>query len=298
MKPRQLVSIALLAVLLGACSSDARPTGAPEAIKVATTTTVFADLISNVGGDHVIVQSLVPKGGDVHTFDPSPGDAAAVSGAQLVVMNGLGLDDWLVPFMHDTGNANVPTLKLGEGLTDVQYIASDEGGDNPHLWMDPLYAREYVDRIRLKLDEIDPANQADYDANASAYDAQLAVLDDYVRAQLATIPAEQRKLVAFHDAFPYYAREYDIDVVGVVTPAPGQDPSAGQIAALINAIKSNDVKLILAEVQFPDQLVREIAADTGATVESDLYDDALTDTVPSYVQMIRWDTDKIVGGLR
>ncbi len=114
----------------------------------------------------------------------------------------------------------------------------------------------------------------------------------------ATIPAEQRKLVAFHDAFPYYAREYGIDVVGVVTPAPGQDPSAGEIADLINTIKASNVRLILAEVQFPDQLVREIAADTGATVESDLYDDALTDTVPSYVEMIRWDTDKIVGGLR
>jgi ABC-type Zn uptake system ZnuABC Zn-binding protein ZnuA len=295
---RAFATTVVLTLLLSGCSGNATPSAAPNALNITTTTTVFADLIQNVGGSHVDVLSLVPKGGDVHTFDPSPSDASAVSNADLVVMNGLGLDDWLTPFMQDTGNATVPILKLGEGLTDVQYIASDEGGPNPHLWMDPAYAREYVDRIRLKLDEVDPANQPDYDANAAAYDAKLAALDDYVKSQFATIPEASRRLVAYHDAFPYYAREYAITIVGVVTPAPGQDPSAGQIADLISEIKSSNVRLILAEVQFPDQLVREIASDTGAKVESDLYDDALTDTVPSYEQMIRWDTDKIVEGLR
>ncbi len=289
---------ALLVSLLVGCSGNADPTAAPGTIDVVTTTTVFADLVANVGGDHVNVHAIVPKGGDVHTFDPSPSDAAALSRASLVVMNGLGLDDWLIPFMQDTGNADVPILKLGENLTDVDYIASAEGGSNPHLWMDPSYAREYVDGIRLKLNELDPANQALYDANAAAYDTQLASLDDYVRSQFAIIPQENRRLVAYHDAFPYYARAYGIDIVGVVTPAPGQDPSAGQVADLINTIKRTSVRLILAEVQFPDQIVREIAADTGAKVESDLYDDALTDTVATYVQMIRWDTDKIAEGLR
>jgi ABC-type Zn uptake system ZnuABC Zn-binding protein ZnuA len=295
---RSNVALALALVLLSACSVSQAPTPNPGAIDVVTTTTVFADLVANVGGSHVNVHSIVPKGGDVHTFDPSPSDAAAVSGAKLVIMNGLGLDDWLLPFMQDTGNANVPILKLGEGLTDATYISADDGTVNPHLWMDVGNAREYVDRIRLKLDEVDPSNQGDYDANAAAYDAQLASLDAEVRSQLASIPQEQRKLVAFHDAFPYYARAYGIEIVGVVTPVPGQDPSAGEIADLITAIKGSGVKLILSEVQFPDQLVREIASDTGTTVESDLYDDALTDTVPTYVQMIRWDTDKIVAGLQ
>lgn len=295
---RTNMAIALALSLLSACSVSQAPTTNPDAIDVVTTTTVFADLVANVGGSHVSVHSIVPKGGDVHTFDPSPSDAAAVSGAKLVVMNGLGLDDWLLPFMQDTGNANVPILKLGEGLTDVNYISADDGTVNPHLWMDVGNAREYVDRIRLKLDEVDPSDQGAYDANAAAYDAQLASLDAEVKSQLAAIPQEQRKLVAFHDAFPYYARAYGIQIVGVVTPVPGQDPSAGEIADLITAIKSSGVKLILSEVQFPDQLVREIASDTGAKVESDLYDDALTDTVPTYVQMIRWDTDKIVEGLQ
>lgn len=291
-----LLSIAVLVV--AACSSGTTPSGAAGTLSVVTTTTVFSDLVQNVGGNRISVHSLVPKGGDVHTFDPSPSDAAALSGARLVVMNGLGLDDWLVSFMQNTGHTDIPIIRLGESLTDVEYIASNEGDANPHLWMDVTYAREYVDRIRLKLVEIDPAGQSVYDANAAAYDAQLASLDDYVKAKLATIPEADRKLVAFHDAFPYYARTYGIDIVGVIVPAPGQDPSAGEIADLINAIESSGVKLILSEVQLPDQLAREIAADTGARIESDLYTDTLTDTVPTYDQMIRWDTDKIVAGLQ
>jgi ABC-type Zn uptake system ZnuABC Zn-binding protein ZnuA len=291
---------ALVIGLLVAGCATGTPTPSAAELNVVTTTTVLADLVSQVGGDLVTVHSLVPKGGDVHTFDPKPSDAVAVSQADIVLMNGLGLDDWMAGIIQNSGKANLPLVKLGEGLSDVAYIANslDEGGGtNPHLWMNVAYARDYVDRIRLKLDEIDPGHAAQYDANASAYDARLADLDTYVRDQLASIPQANRKLVAFHDAFPYYAREYGVTIVGVVVHAPGQDPSAGDIADLITAIRGAGVRLILAEVQFPDQLVRQISAETGARIESDLYDDALSDTVPTYEAMIRWDTDKIVEGL-
>jgi ABC-type Zn uptake system ZnuABC Zn-binding protein ZnuA len=271
---------------------------------VVVTTTVFADLVRNVGGDHVSVRSLVPNGGDVHTFDPKPSDAVALSSADVVFINGLGLDDWLIDLAQSAGQPQLPIIRLGENLPDAQYIANDpgesDGGahpNNPHLWMDVLYARKYIDRVRTELDQIDAVHAAEYDANARTYDATLVTLDQYVRTQLATVPQTERKLVAFHDAFPYYAREYGLTIVGVVVDAPGQDPSAGEIAALISAIEAAHVRLILSEVQFPDTLVRQIAAETGAQVQSDLGDDALTDTITSYEQMIRSDTDKIVEGL-
>jgi ABC-type metal ion transport system, periplasmic component/surface adhesin len=299
-------ALALIAILSVACSGTS-PSAAPSgaSVSVVTTTTVFADLVGNVGGDHVTVRSLVPNGGDVHTFDPKPSDAVALSNADVVFMNGLGLDDWLTDLAQSAGQAQLTIIKLGENLTDVQYIANDPnesaGGaqpNNPHLWMDVLYARKYVDRIRAELDQIDPAHASDYDANATTYDGTLVALDQYVRTQFDAIPQAQRKLVAFHDAFPYYAREYGLTIVGVVVAAPGQDPSAGQIADLISAIRAANVKLILSEVQFPDTLVRQIASETVARVEADLADDALTDTVTSYEQLIRTDTDKIVEGLR
>jgi ABC-type Zn uptake system ZnuABC Zn-binding protein ZnuA len=299
-------AIALIAVLSAACSVTA-PSAAPSdaSVSVVVTTTVFADLVRNVGGDHVSVRSLVPNGGDVHTFDAKPSDAVALSSADVVFINGLGLDDWLIDLAKSAGQPQLPIIRLGENMPDVQYIANDAGEsegsvhpDNPHLWMDVLYARRYVDRIRSELDQIDAAHTADYDANARAYDATLVTLDQYVRTQLDTIPQSERKLVAFHDAFPYYAREYGVTIVGVLVHAPGQDPSAGEIAQLISAIEATNVRLILSEVQFPDTLVRQIAAETGAEVQSDLSDDALTDTITSYEQMIRSDTDKIVEGLR
>ena len=284
-----------------ACAGVPSPSTATAGIKVVATTTVLADFAAQVGGDLISVRSLVPKGGDVHTFDPRPSDAVALAEADLALMNGLGLDDWMLSLVQNAGRPNLPVLKLAEGLTDVQYIAADpaEGGRyNPHLWMNVAYAREYVDRIRLQLDEIDGAHAGQYDANAAAYDARLADLDQYIRDEIATIPADNRRLVAFHDAFPYYAQAYGLTIVGVVVDAPGQDPSAGEVADLIAAIRDANVKLMLAEIQFPDQLVRQIAAETGAEVVSDLYDDTLSDAVPTYDAMMRWDTDEIVGGLR
>lgn len=306
MSRRSACAVVLIAVLSVACSGTG-PSTAPSgaSVNVVVTTTVFADLVRNVGGDHVNVFSLVPNGGDVHTFDPKPADAIALASANIVFINGLGLDDWLISLAQSTGQAQLEIVKLAENLPNVQYIANDpgesEGGaepNNPHLWMDVLYARQYVDRIRAELDRIDPAHATDYDANARAYDGRLVALDEYVRKQFAAIPQAERNLVAFHDAFPYYAREYGLTIVGVVVHAPGQDPSAGEVADLITAIKAANVRLILSEVQFPDTLVRQIAAETGAKVESDLADDALTDTIISYEQMITSDTDKIVEGLR
>lgn len=297
-----MAAIALIAVLSAACSAIG-PSAAPStaSVSVVVTTTVFADLVRNVGGDHVTVRSLVPNGGDVHTFDPKPSDAVALSSADVVFINGLGLDDWLIDLAQSAGQPHLPIIKLGENLPDVLYIANAAGESagpaNPHLWMDVLYARKYVERIRTELDQIDAVHTADYDANARTYDAALVTLDQYVRTQLDTIPQAERKLVAFHDAFPYYAREYGVTIVGVVVDAPGQDPSAGEIADLISAIEAANVRLILSEIQFPDTLVRQIAAETGAEVQSDLTDDALTDTITSYEQMIRSDTDKIVEGL-
>lgn len=301
-----LSAIALIALLSVACDGS-RPSPSPSgaSVSVVTTTTVFADLVRRVGGEHVSVRSLVPNGGDVHTFDPKPSDAVALSVADAVFMNGLGLDDWLIDLAASAGQPQLPIIKLGENLTDVEYIANDpdesDGGlhpDNPHLWMDVNYVRKYVERIRGELDQIDAAHATDYDANATAYDATLVALDSYVRTQLETIPEADRKLVAFHDAFPYYAREYGLNIVGLVVDAPGQDPSAGEIADLITAIRAANVRLILSEVQFPDTLVRQIAAETGAHVEADLVDDALTETISSYELMMRSDTDKIVAGLR
>ena len=170
--------------------------------------------------------------------------------------------------------------------------------ENPHLWLDARYAELYVDRIATGLRAADPAHASAYDANAAAYKLRLDALDAWVRAQIQTIPEANRKLVTFHDAFPYYAREYGITIVGVAVGSPGQDPSAGYTAQLIAQIKAAGVKAIFSEAQFPARLVDQLASETGCTVVANLYDDALGDPpVTSYEEVIRWDTQQLVGAL-
>ncbi|MGZ6271303.1 MAG: metal ABC transporter substrate-binding protein [Candidatus Limnocylindrales bacterium] len=297
------------ALLVGACQGGATqgpsvsgggvcPGGPP--ISVVTTTTVFADMIENVGGPCVQAVSVVPRGADVHTFEPRPNDLRTVAQAKLLVMNGLGLDTWLQKLITNASADGTPLLQLGVDLPGVTPLPGEEpGSQNPHLWLDVLYGQAYVARIAATLEQVDPANAPTYRAGAATYTARLAELDAYVRAQVALIPEADRKLVTFHDAFPYYAREYGITIVGVAVEAPGQDPSAAETGALIEAIKASGVKAIFSEKQFPTRLVDQLAAETGARVVANLYDDSLGDSpVDSYVGVITWDTDQLVQALR
>jgi ABC-type Zn uptake system ZnuABC Zn-binding protein ZnuA len=267
---------------------------------VVTTTTVFADMIRQVGGPDVTVTSLVPKGGDVHTFEPKPADVQMVASARLLVMNGLGLDDWLEKTITNAAVAGTPVLKLGVDLPGVTLLPGETPGtQNPHLWMDVKYGEGYVDRIAAALKQADPTDGTGFDSRASAYKTRLETLDASIRTRIATIPAANLKLVTFHDAFPYFAREYGIAIVGVAVEAPGQDPSAAYTAQLINAIKASGVKAIFSESQFPAKLVDQLAAETGTKVVANLYDDSVGDPpVDSYEAVINWDVDQLVTALR
>lgn len=257
-------------------------------------------MVRNVGGDLVAVTSLVPKNGDVHTFAPKASDIRAVAEAKLLVMNGLGLDDWLEKTLRNTSSGTTPLLKLAVDMPGIVLLpGEDPGTQNPHLFMDVRYAKLYVARIRDALKRVDPRHAERYDANAANYASRLDALDTYVRRQVSTIPKANRRIVTFHDAFPYYAREYGITIVGVAVPAPGQDPSAGYTAQLVNAIRTAHVQAIFSESQFPARLVDQLAAETGTKVVANLYDDSIGDPpVTSYEAIVRWDTDQLVMALR
>ncbi len=303
---RRLAAFVLVGAVVAACGSPGRarpsdPAARPDALRVVATTSVLADLVAQVGGDRVAVTSLVPRGGEVHTFDPTPQDIARVAEAQLIFANGLGLDDWLSRLARDAGAGTVPIVALGEGLDRVTYLRGHDGTSesvNPHLWLNVAYARAYVARIVASLSTADPADASAFASNAARYDAELAALDTTIRDRIASIPESNRRIVSLHEAFPYYAAAYGLTVVGVVVESPGQDPSASQIAALVNAIRATGAKAVFGEAQFSDKLVRTIADEAGATYESNLYSDTLGDPpADTYVGMMRWNTDRIVAAL-
>ncbi len=290
---RLFAGIALVAVVAGACSPSGAAQASDDRIHVVATTTILADLVRQVGGDRVTVESLVPKGGEAHTFDPTPSDVRRVVEADLVIRNGLGMDDWLLNLIQNAGST-APVIAVAEDLPGAQYIESGSQV-NPHLWMDVTYARAYASRISEELEQLDPAHAAEIKASALAYDARLAALDADIRTRLAAIPEADRTVISFHDAFPYFARAYGLTVDGTVVDAPGQDPSAAQVEALIGEIRAKGVKAILAEAQFSDKLVQAIADETGATVVSNLYTDSVGDApVDTFESIMRWDTDRLL----
>jgi zinc/manganese transport system substrate-binding protein len=294
-----LLPLGMGLVLLGCGTAPAPATARPGTLGVVTTSSVFADLIRNAGGDRVTVTSLVPKGADIHTYQATPADLRAVAHADLIVMNGLGLDDWLTKTLT-AASSGATVVRLGVDLPGVTLLPGETAGtENPHLWMDVGIAELYVTRISDALQAADPTHADAIAASTAAYQGTLHELDTWIRQQIASIPTANRKIVLFHPALPYYARAYGLTIVGVAVHAPGQDPSAGEIAALIDAIRAAGVRAIFSEAQFPTTLVDQLAHDTGAKVVADLYDDTLGDPpVTSYEAMMHWDTDQLVSALR
>ena len=310
------VIVVVLALVVGACGGRAAATGAPggsvipspapDAVNVVATTTVFADLVREAGGAAVRVTSLVPAGGDPHTYAPTPSDVRSIAGADLVVMNGLGVDDWLKPLLAEAKRPLSALVELGPDEPGVTYLAGiggaaagGAGAVNPHLWLNVAYAELYVQRIVAALQAAAPAKQAALRVSGDAYLARLAALDVAIRAQIATLPAANRKLVSYHDAFPYFAAAYGLTIVGTVVPGPGQDPSAGQVVALIDAIRASGVKAIFSEAQFNPKVEQQLAAEAGVTVVSNLYNDALgAPPLDTYEAIMRWNSDRVVEALR
>ncbi len=296
-----LLIAALLVALATAGCGDPGSLGtlSPGTVRVVTTTTILADLVAQVGGSRVAVDSLVPKGGEVHTFDPTPSDVRRLAAADLVFLNGLGLDDWLASLVTDAGTS-APVVRLGENLAGVNYIAGgvDGQGVNPHLWLNAAYAAKYAERIAEQLKVVDPTHAADYDAGLAAYTAVLDSLDARLRETLGAIPEADRTVISFHDAFPYFAAAYGLRIDGTIVDSPGQDPSASDIANLIRVIKADNVRAIFAEAQFSDDLVRTLADETGAAVVSDLYTDTVGDPpFDTYVGVMTWNLDQVARGL-
>ena len=294
-----LISMLTLAatVAVGACSSGPASPSAPAGLAIVATTTVFADIVSNVAGDRASVASIIPPGVGPEDYEPKPDDAKKLDGADLIVSNGVGLDDFLDRLVASSTGGDAPRLVLGDGITPIVV----DGEDNPHFWLDPTLVRDhYLPAIVAELSNIDPAGAASYAGNADAYAAELTALDADLAKEVESIPAANRKLVTFHDAFPYFARHYGFEVVGVILANPGQEPSAGELAKLVETVKAAGVKAVFSEAQFSPGLAQTLAQEAGITkVVTTLYNDALGPApADTYVGLMRWNMAQIVDALR
>ena len=300
-----LMATALAALVVVACADDGGEDG--SRLTVVTTLPVFEDMVREIGGDRVAVSSLLPPGSDPHTYEPTPREVATLSGADLVLSNGLQLEGGSTGEIIDSNlGGDASHVRLAEEAEEAgafvreleegeEHEGEDAHGDeDPHLWLSVDNAREYAAVILDALTDADPKGAPEYEANYEDYLSRLDELDGYVADTLSGLPEANRKLVTTHDAFGYMADYMGLEIVAFVVESPGQEPSAQDVASLVEAIEDSAVPAVFEEPQLGGSgtVLERAAADAGAEVCT-LYSDALDDRVPTYIDLIRFNADEI-----
>ena len=305
MKKTSFVLVALACVLAG-CSSSAGPK-ASSGFEVVTTVSPITDIARNVAGNVVHVDGLIPEGVDSHTFEPTPNSARLILKADLILLNGLHLEDPTLRLAEANHKKGAIIYELGpHAISQTQYVYDfsfpESGGKpNPHLWMDVSFATRYAELIRDQLIAAYPAGATQFRANATAYIALLGRLNTAVQTAIETIPPANRVLLTYHDSFAYFAKHYGLKVIGAIQPADFAEPSGKEVAALEQQIKTEHVPAIFGSEVFPSPVLAQIGRDTGAKYEATLRDDDLPGDVGgpqhSYVGLMVYDVKTMVSDL-
>ena len=293
-----LLMVAMFA-LAAACGGDDAGSGKP---RVVATTVQMGALTRAVAGDVLDVRVLVAPGVDPHDYEASAGDVRKVGDAKLVIRQGVGIDAFLDSALKGSGQKNVVTASEGVTLHRGEG-ESDKSEDDPHIWHDPENDKVMVTNIARALGAAFPESAATFDANAAAYNAKLDAVDAQIKALIATLPADDRKMVTNHDAFGYFIRRYGLEYVGAVIPSlsSSAESSASQVAALEDTIRREQVKAVFAESSLDPKVARQIASDTGVKIVDNLYGDSLgpagsgADTIDG---MLLMNAQTIVDALR
>jgi ABC-type Zn uptake system ZnuABC Zn-binding protein ZnuA len=269
-----------------------------EKLNVVTSVSPISNIVKNVAGEKIILTGLVPEGVNSHTFELVPSDVVKVNDADLVIIDGLGLEVNVEDVVDQAQNTNpdLQILKLGDNtITPDQYVFDfsfpEEAGDpNPHLWLNVPYAMKFANLTRDKLIEMDPANTDYYTENTDRYITKLRQLDEGIMKALQTVPEENRKLLTYHDSWAYFAPRYGMVVIGAIQPSDFGQPTPREVASLIDQIKTEKVPAIFGSEVFPTEVVDQIANEANVQIVGTLSDDDLPgdpgDPQNSYVGMM------------
>jgi manganese/iron transport system substrate-binding protein len=286
----------LIVLLLVAFAS---PAAAAERLKVVTTFTVLADMARNVAGDAADVESLTKPGAEIHYYQPTPGDIMRARGADLVLWNGLNLEQWFERFLRNLGE--LPSAVVTDGIEPIGIVdGAYAGKPNPHAWMSPAAAEIYVDNIAAALSEADPANAATYAANAEAYKQAIRAVVDPIRAELAAIPEERRWLATSEGAFSYLARDFGLNELYIWPINADQQGTPQQVRRVIDAVREHGVPAVFSESTVPADAAEQVARETGAAYGGVLYVDSLSEPdgpVPSYLDLLKVTSGTIAKAL-
>jgi ABC-type Zn uptake system ZnuABC Zn-binding protein ZnuA len=289
--------VLFLALLVSGCGRQPASSSGKAAPIILTSTTILADVTRSIAGDRLQVESLLPTGADPHSYQPTPQDAARVSESRLIIVNGAGYEQFLKSLIGNAG-ATATIVEASAGVSPRE----EAGSVDPHMWLDPNNMILYAKNIRDALTRLDPAGEAVYKSNADSYIAQLKTLDSWIQEQVGQIPPEKRVLITNHESLGYFAERYGFTLAGTVIKSFSSDasPSAQQLAALIDEVRSSKAPAIFLDSADSDTLAQQIAHETGVKVITDLHLESLTSGPPAdnYIDLMKYDVTKILSALK
>ena len=280
--------------------------------------TGLGDMVKEVGGPDVQVATLVPPGGDAHVYQPRPGDAKAIARADLVVVNGLGMEGWIDRLIAASGYKGriatastgvKPQTMAGEEDEDIdrddKAVAKGDGRPrivtDPHAWQNVANGEIYIRNITAALVAIDPDHAAGYEARGQAYIAGLQGLDAWVKAQIATVPPQKRRIITSHDAFGYFGTAYGISFLAPLGISTGADPSAAHVGELVRQMRAEHIRALFIENMTDPRLIQQLAREANAVVGGTLYSDSLSKAggpADTYVKMFRHNVPAMVAAMQ
>lgn len=268
---------------------------AQEKIKAVASFSILADFVKNVGGERVVVTSLVGPSADAHVFSPTPQDAQRLAGADLVFINGLGFEGWIERLLKSSAT-KADVIVATKGIAPLKKAAKDKDHDHdhasgdPHAWQSLANAKIYVANIRDALIAREPGSRAYFEDNARTYLARLAALETEVKEAVAALPPERRRVITSHDAFGYFAAAYGLAFIAPQGVSTETEASARDVARIIAQIRREKIPAVFLENISDPRLLRRISEETGAKIGGALYSDALTGEkgdAPTYIDMVR-----------
>jgi len=308
------IKVGILAVatimLLAACTSNSGTSSNRDADNrplIATTVSPITSIASSIAGDRARIEGIVPEGTNSHTFEPSPQVAKLLSDADLILVNGLKLEDPTLEMARNNKKEDTQIVEIGTlVLPESDYIydfsfPKEEGKPNPHLWTDPGYAIKYAGVIRDQLSALDPENADYYAANFANFEKQASDLAAAVSSDQLSVPNGNLKLLTYHDAYAYFAKDFGWTVIGAVQPSSFSDPAPSEVARLIDQVKAEKVTTIFGSEVFPSAVLAEVGRATGARYEDSLRDDDLPgapgDAEHSWLGLMKYNYRTMISGL-
>ena len=276
-----LVLAATAAIMLSACGDDDGPDSAAAKLQVVTTVSPITSIVENIGGTAIDLEGVIPEGVNSHTFEPPPSVVGTIEDADLIILNGLKLEEPTLELAQANKKDSAEILLLGDvAISEDEYkfdfsFPRDEGKPNPHVWPDPTLVMEYATLVHDKLVELDAADKDYFDENYATLMDRLERLDQQMAVSAQTVPEANRKLLTYHDSWAYWAGRYGFTVIGAIQPSDFSEPSASEVAGLIDQVKKERVPAIFGSEVFPSDVLKSIADESGARYIDDLRDDDL-----------------------